>query len=85
MEETFFVVKSEDGTFLNKKKEWVGVDGKKEVLRMSFRDQAINELVEVNLGDPLLRAHILELNEETLKEQLEACASHAAKLEPVEL
>jgi len=63
MSKKIFVIQRNDGAFFGKKGEWVTSDCSKELLCQSYYDQALNVLIELNLGDPTLRAHVRELEE----------------------
>ncbi|MCV6613520.1 MAG: hypothetical protein OIF35_00990 [Cellvibrionaceae bacterium] len=55
-----FILQNQDGYFLSKQKEWVDGRDASVLYRSAHRDEALNQMVEVNSKDYTQRIHILD-------------------------
>ena len=65
MEKTVFILCNQHQQYLNKSREWIAAGDSKTLLRTDFRDEIINEKVELTVKSPNLRIKTVKAQQST--------------------
>ena len=71
-----FILQDQYGQFLNKQMEWVDGSDRDQLFRTDKRDEALNQLIEVNAKDIHLRGRIVECDADSKGRPMIPSAQH---------